>query len=69
MLTETSARTVGARICPLCEATCDTVRIASNIGAIVAELRITGEMRTGVVSLPHGWGHHGRDLRTEVVQS
>lgn len=42
----------------------DTVRIASKTGAIVAELRITETMRQGVVSLPHGWGHHGSGLRT-----
>lgn len=42
----------------------DTVRIASKTSAVVAELRITDAMRQGVVSLPHGWGHDGRGLRT-----
>ncbi|EME50597.1 oxidoreductase [Rhodococcus ruber BKS 20-38] len=42
----------------------DTVRIASKTGAVVAELHITDAMRQGVVSLPHGWGHHGPGLRT-----
>ena len=42
----------------------DTVRIASKTSSVVAELHITDEMRQGVVSLPHGWGHHGHGLRT-----
>ncbi|MFD9664081.1 molybdopterin-dependent oxidoreductase [Rhodococcus sp. NPDC059968] len=42
----------------------DTVRIASKTSSVVAELHITDEMRQGVVSLPHGWGHHGHSLRT-----
>ncbi len=40
----------------------DTVRITSKTGSILAEVRITAEVRPGVVSLPHGWGHQGDGL-------
>ncbi len=36
------------------------VRIRSRVGSVEAALEVTEEMRPGVVSLPHGWGH-GRE--------
>ena len=33
------------------------VELRSVVGAVVVRLRLTDEMREGVVSLPHGWGH------------
>ena len=36
------------------------VRVASTVGAIEVPLEVTDEMRPGVVSVPHGFGH-GRD--------
>ncbi len=41
------------------------VRIASRVGTVDAVLQVTDEMVPGVVSLPHGWGHHrpGTGLR------
>jgi anaerobic selenocysteine-containing dehydrogenase len=35
----------------------DRVRIASTVGAIEVPLQVTDEMRPGVVSVPHGFGH------------
>jgi anaerobic selenocysteine-containing dehydrogenase len=35
----------------------DRVRVASTVGAIEVPLQITDEMRPGVVSVPHGFGH------------
>jgi anaerobic selenocysteine-containing dehydrogenase len=35
----------------------DRVRVASTVGAIEVPLEITDEMRRGVVSVPHGFGH------------
>jgi len=34
-------------------------RVASRAGAIDAPVMVTDEVREGVVSLPHGWGHDG----------
>jgi anaerobic selenocysteine-containing dehydrogenase len=35
-----------------------TVEVASRTGTIRAPLEVSDEMKPGVVSLPHGWGHH-----------
>jgi anaerobic selenocysteine-containing dehydrogenase len=32
-------------------------RVTSRVGEIVVPVEVTGAMRVGVVSLPHGWGH------------
>ena len=34
-----------------------TAEIRSRVGAVIAPVETTSEMRPGVVSLPHGWGH------------
>jgi anaerobic selenocysteine-containing dehydrogenase len=34
------------------------VEIVSRTGRITAPLEVSDEMKPGVVSLPHGWGHH-----------
>lgn len=35
----------------------DTARVSSRVGEVVAPVEVTDEVRAGVVSLPHGWGH------------
>ena len=35
------------------------VRITSKSGAVEVPVRVTDEVREGVVALPHGWGHRG----------
>ena len=42
-----------------------SVRVRSRVGSLVAPVEITDDMRPGVVSLPHGWGHDeaGANLR------
>jgi anaerobic selenocysteine-containing dehydrogenase len=35
----------------------DRVRVSSRVGAIELPLEVTDEMRCGVVSIPHGFGH------------
>lgn len=41
----------------------DRVAISTEIATVHAEVLTTDAMRRGVVSLPHGWGHHGAGLR------
>ena len=36
-----------------------TARLASKSGEVEVPVRVTDEVRTGVVALPHGWGHRG----------
>ncbi len=35
-----------------------TVEVNSRVGRVQAEAQVTEELMPGVVSLPHGWGHH-----------
>ncbi|MFC7219359.1 molybdopterin oxidoreductase family protein [Streptomyces polyrhachis] len=42
-------------------------RIKGDGGEITAEVELTGELRPGVVSLPHGWGHDRPGTRTSVA--
>jgi formate dehydrogenase len=42
----------------------DRVAVTSSTNTVLAELRVDAAMRTGVVSMPHGWGHSGPGLRT-----
>ena len=45
----------------------DRVRVRSRVGEVEATLSVTGDMRPGVVSLPHGWGHHRAGTRLRVA--
>ena len=36
----------------------DTVRVSSAVGSIEVPVEVSDEMRPGVVSIPHGFGHH-----------
>jgi anaerobic selenocysteine-containing dehydrogenase len=35
----------------------DTAKIESRVGSVTAPVKVTDNIRQGVVSLPHGWGH------------
>ncbi|MFF5898528.1 molybdopterin oxidoreductase family protein [Streptomyces argenteolus] len=45
----------------------DTARITAAGGQVEAPTEITDAVRTGVVSLPHGWGHNRPGTRTAVA--
>jgi len=45
----------------------EPVRVASRAGAVEAALQVSTDMRPGVVSLPHGWGHHRPGTRLRVA--
>ncbi len=47
----------------------DRVAVASQVATVSAEIRIDTSLRPGVVSMPHGWGHDGRGLRTAAAAS
>ena len=42
-------------------------RITSRVGTVDAPVVVTDEVRPGVVSLPHGWGHDRPDTRLRVA--
>jgi anaerobic selenocysteine-containing dehydrogenase len=43
------------------------VRVRSRVGAVEVPLEVSDEMRPGVVSLPHGWGHAREGTRLSVA--
>ncbi|WP_430462215.1 molybdopterin oxidoreductase family protein [Thalassolituus sp. LLYu03] len=45
------------------------VSVASRVAELVAVAEITDEIMPGVVSLPHGFGHHHPDIRLQVASS
>ncbi|MEU1077207.1 MULTISPECIES: molybdopterin oxidoreductase family protein [unclassified Streptomyces] len=45
----------------------DLVRVTADGGAVEAPVEITDSVRTGVVSLPHGWGHDRPETRLGVA--
>ncbi|MER5887573.1 molybdopterin oxidoreductase family protein [Streptomyces sp. NPDC001941] len=45
----------------------DTVRVRSDGGEVRAPAEVTDAVRTGVVSLPHGWGHDRPGTRMAVA--
>jgi anaerobic selenocysteine-containing dehydrogenase len=44
-----------------------SARVTSRVGSVVAPVEVTDEIRPGVVSLPHGWGHGVRGTRMRVA--
>ena len=47
----------------------DGVRITAATGSVVAPAEVTDRIMSGVVSLPHGWGHHRPGVRLGVAAS
>ena len=45
----------------------DVATVTSAAGSVDAPVEISDEMRPGVVSLPHGWGHHRDGARLQVA--
>ena len=46
-----------------------TAKISSRAGSVTAPVVLSDEMMQGVVSLPHGYGHHETDTRISVANS
>ena len=44
------------------------VVVSSRVGRVEAPIEFSDEMRPGVVSLPHGWGHHREGIRLNVAR-
>ncbi len=49
----------------LCEG--DMARVSSRVGSIRIPVAISDEMKPGVISIPHGWGHHADGIRLAIA--
>ena len=47
----------------------DRVRIRSRVGEVVAPAELTEDIMPGVISLPHGYGHHRPGTRLRVAEA
>jgi anaerobic selenocysteine-containing dehydrogenase len=47
----------------------DSAELITEVGTIVVPIEVNDAMRPGVVSLPHGWGHHRDGTRLRVAQA
>ena len=47
----------------------DLAEVASETGAVQVSVEVTDAMPPGVVSLPHGWGHHREGARLAVARA
>ena len=45
----------------------DRVRVSSSVGSITLAAEVTDRIMPGVVSIPHGWGHHLPGVRLGVA--
>lgn len=43
--------------------------VSSRVGEIRIDVEVSDEMMPGVVSIPHGWGHHREGTRLEVANA
>jgi anaerobic selenocysteine-containing dehydrogenase len=47
----------------------DLARVSTQNGSLEAPVEVSDEMKAGVVSLPHGWGHDVPDTRQSVARA
>ncbi len=45
------------------------VKVSSRVGSVELPVEVTEIMMPGVVSIPHGWGHHHQDIRLQAAQA
>ena len=43
--------------------------VTGRVGSLAAPVEVTDDVRPGVVSLPHGWGHDAIDARMDVARA
>ncbi len=47
----------------------DTAIVQSRVGQVEIPIEISDEIMEGVVSIPHGWGHHRKDIQLGIAQA
>ena len=44
------------------------IEVSSNVGSIVLPVEITDKILSGVISIPHGWGHNKKGTRLSIAE-
>ena len=47
----------------------DTATVTSRVGKVEIPIEISDEIMEGVVSIPHGWGHHRKNIKLGIAQA
>ena len=47
----------------------DQVAVRSRIGEVAIAVEISEEIMEGVVSIPHGWGHHRKGIQLDIAEA
>jgi len=45
----------------------DLASVTSRVGKVEIETEVTEDIMQGVISIPHGWGHHRENTRTSIA--
>lgn len=46
----------------------EEAQVSSRVGSLVIKVELSDEIMPGVVSIPHGWGHHRKNTQLEVAE-
>ena len=45
------------------------VRVHSRVGSVEVVAEVSDEVMPGVISIPHGWGHHGEGTAWRLAEA
>lgn len=46
----------------------EEAQVSSRVGSLMIKVELSDEIMPGVVSIPHGWGHHRKNTQLEVAE-
>ena len=46
----------------------DEISVSSNKGKIALPVKVTDDIKQGIVSIPHGWGHVFDDMQLSIAK-
>jgi anaerobic selenocysteine-containing dehydrogenase len=46
-----------------------TIELSTDIGSITLPVKVSAKIMRGVVSVPHGWGHHRKGIKQSLASS
>ena len=46
----------------------EEAQVSSRVGSLMIKVELSDAIMPGVVSIPHGWGHHRKNTQLEVAE-